>query len=202
MGQVTGVSIPAITEWQKEMQRRFEEAGQRIADTIQGGFAQTLGDAIYNAFSAAFSGEGIGGFIKAFGKTILAGVGQMFTQLGMIYLEYGVLMQSLSALLPNPFTAGPAGIAIGAALIAMGAALGAVAQGGGGRGTATGGAFRERASATQDITRIKFVDSRTGNPVNGLQTRPAVNNYFFGPNDPTVQRQFTELMEKANRRAA
>lgn len=171
-----------------------EDMGHTISDS----FAQTLGDAIYNAFSAAFNGEGIGGILKAFGKTILAGVGQLFTQLGMVYLEYGVLMQSLAALLPNPFTAGAAGIAIGAALIAMGAALGAVANGGGGRGTATAGAFREPRSGTTDIVRLKFVDR----PGYGSQLSPATPIHFtvIGENDPKAQRMIGNIVQKNSRR--
>jgi hypothetical protein len=121
----------------------------------------------------------------------------MFTQLGMVYLEYGVLMQSLSTLLPNPFTAGPAGIAIGAALIAMGAALGAVASGGGGRGTATAGAFRERGGTT-DIVRLKFVD-RPGMNDRMEPLQPVVYN-AYGPNDPKTQRWIKETFTKGARR--
>lgn len=181
----------------EEHRRQLEEGAQRIKDTITQGFSQTLGDAIYNGFAAAFNGEGVGGILKAFGKTVLAGVGQMFTQLGSIYLEYGVLMQSLSSLLPNPFTAGPAGIAIGAALIAMGAALGAVANGGGGRGTAHAGAFRERPN-NDNIVRLKFVD-RPNALSNVSPVQPVVIN-AYGPNDPKTQRWMLETFSKAQRR--
>jgi hypothetical protein len=194
----------ALEEESKRQADKIKEHGDRIAaaaatvaGTIQSGLASTLGDAIYNGFAAAFSGEGLGSIFEGLLKTVLAGVGQMFTQLGMVYLEYGVLMQSLSTLLPNPFTAGPAGIAIGAALIAMGAALGAVASGGGGRGTATAGAFRERGGTT-DIVRLKFVD-RPGMNDRMEPLQPVVFN-AYGPNDPKTQRWIKETFTKGNRR--
>jgi hypothetical protein len=194
----------ALEEESKRQADKIKEHGDRIAaaaatvaGTIQSGLASTLGDAIYNGFAAAFSGEGLGSIFEGLLKTVLAGVGQMFTQLGMVYLEYGVLMQSLSTLLPNPFTAGPAGIAIGAALIAMGAALGAVASGGGGRGTATAGAFRERGGTT-DIVRLKFVD-RPGMNDRMEPLQPVVYN-AYGPNDPKTQRWIKETFTKGARR--
>ncbi len=194
----TKIAVEAIHQRTKEIGEAIAESQRQISEIIQGGFAQTLGDAIYNAFAAAFNGEGVGGILKAFGKTILAGVGQMFTQLGMVYLEYGVLMQSLGALLPNPFTAGPAGIAIGAALIAMGGALGAVAKGGAGRGTAQAGAFRDNNSAN-NVVRLKFVD-RQGNPMDGVTPKAPIYNTFIGVNDPAAQRALREMYDKGGRR--
>lgn len=185
----------------KQEQKQAEKAAAamaQVSDIITQGMAQTLGDAIYNAFTAAFNGEGLGGIFKAFGKTVLAGLGQVFTQLGMVYLEYGGIMQALSALLPNPFTAGPAGLAIGAALIAMGSALGAVAKGGAGRGTAAAGAFRERGGSTGEIIRLKFVD-RPGYGQSMVPASPVVIN-AYGPNDPKTQRWMLETFNKATRR--
>jgi hypothetical protein len=218
-GSTAGLGIPAtlptipesaISENRQKMEARIDETtvavGEKIMEAsntmsaiISQGFSQTLGDAIYNGIAAAFDGKGIGGVIKAFGKTMLAGVGQMMTQLGMVYLEYGVIMQSLSALLPNPFTAGPAGIAIGAALVAMGSALGSVAKGGGGRGTAKAGAFREP-NAGQEMTRLKFIN-RDGSTVEPVK-RTTNNFTVIGTDDPKAQRAIMEMIRKGERRAA
>lgn len=195
--QVKAGSDAAIQRTE-EFDRKLQEASDRIKTTITQGFGQTLGDGIYNAFAAAFNGEGLGGILAAFGKTVLAGVGQVFTQLGQTYLEYGSLMQSLSALLPNPFTAGPAGIAIGAALIAMGSALGAVAHGGGGRGTARAGAFREPSVPT---TVFKFVN-RDGSAANLVPLRPIHIGPVIGVNDPKAQRALADMVDKYSGRRA
>lgn len=105
----------------------YTDAQNRIVDAI-GQTSNVLGSAIGDAFSAAFNGDGIGGVISSFGRTMLAGVGSIFVQLGQTYLSYGTIMKGLAKFLTNPFTAGFAGVAIGAALIAMGTALGAVAN--------------------------------------------------------------------------
>jgi hypothetical protein len=199
----------AVREGAENWRRLQEEEAQKSADammsiqqTITGGMAATLGDSIYNAFSAAFSGEGIGGFIKAFGQTVLAGVGGIFTQLGMVYLEYGGIMQALSALLPNPFTAGPAGLAIGAALIAMGAALGAVAKGKSSSGHSASGLGGNRYGAgTESMTRLKFVDRPNVN-TRGLEPRQTNNIFIIGENDPRAQMTLRRMVDKGGRRTA
>lgn len=170
-----------------------EQMGQNISQSL----GATLGDALSAGFTAAFNGEGIGGIISAFGKTILAGVGQIFTQLGQTYLTYGIIMKSLAALLPNPFTAGLAGIAIGTALIAMGSALGAVASGGG-RQSSGSSKFGGGSSGTTDIVRLKFVD-RPGMASNLSPVQPIVIN-AYGPNDPKTQRWMMESLANARRR--
>jgi hypothetical protein len=75
--------------------------------------------------------------------------------------------------------------------------LGAVASGGGGRGTATAGAFRERGGTT-DIERLKFVD-RPGMAQNLTAQQPLVFN-VIGPNDPAAQRAIGEIIKKGGRR--
>jgi hypothetical protein len=107
---------------------KIENPLNQMADQIRSSISHTLGSAIYDGFAAAFSGKGLGGIFKAFGKTILGGLGQIISDQGMIYLEYSGIMQAFTPLLGNPFTAGFAGAAIGAALIALGAALGAAAR--------------------------------------------------------------------------
>lgn len=160
--------------------------------------AQTLGDGIYEAFAAAFNGEGLGGIFKAFGKTVLAGIGQIFTMMGQAYIEYGVIMSGLVPTLSNPFTAGPTALAIGALLVALGGALGAISKGAG-RGTAGAGAFREPHSVTNDVVRIKFVN-RDGSAAD-LVPRTPVHFTIIGENDPKAQRMLSNMVDKYASRA-
>jgi hypothetical protein len=83
----------------------------KMADQIRGSIVQTLGNAIYEGFKSAFSGKGIGGLLKGFGKTLMGGLGQIISDQGMLYLEYSGIMQAFTPLLGNPFTAGFAGAA-------------------------------------------------------------------------------------------
>jgi hypothetical protein len=193
--------IDSANEMMKARAQEMVNAMSAVANTIQYGIAQTLGNAIYQGFAAAFSGKGISGLLKGFAKSILAGIGQTFTQLGQVYLQYGVLMQGLASFLPNPFTAGWAGVAIGAALIAMGAALGAVgthsATAGSGGGYSAGLGYNN----TQDqITRIRLMPGWA----QGSDISPrSGNNYQFtviGANDPQAQRAISELVRNAERR--
>lgn len=179
--------------------QEFGQAQESIAGTIRFGFANTLGDAIYAGFKAGFSGKGIGGVMKAFGKTVLAGIGSVFTQLGQTYLLYGGIMEGLSHLLKNPFTAGYAGLAIGAALIALGGALGAVGgEGGGGRGGAAAGAYASGRPA--EITNIKLTATSVADQARYDTSRNFYNVNIIGTNDPKAQREMKELLANGERR--
>lgn len=182
-----------------DIAEKMKEVQDEMGSIIQTGFAETLGNAIYNGFAAAFSGKGISGLLKSFAKTILAGIGQTFTQLGMVYLQYGVLMQGLASFLPDPFTAGWAGIAIGAALVAMGAALGAVGQGK--SAGSTGGYSAPSYSSNSDqVTRIRLMP---GWATESGVTERSPNNFNFtviGQNDPQAQREIAGLVRNAERR--
>lgn len=182
------VAVEAMNNLQKQMQ-----------DSIDG-LAQVLGDGIYNAFAAAFNGEGLGGVFKAFGKTVLAGLGQIFTQMGEAYLSYGLIMSGLIPTLANPFTAGPTAIAIGALLVALGSALGAIGKGAG-RGTASAGAFREPVGAgTQEITRLKLVN-RDGTAAN-MEPKPTLIFNVIGTRDAKAQREIAEMVKAHTARNA
>lgn len=172
--------------------QQFKAAEDAIAQTIKRGFAQTLGDAIYAGFSAAFTGKGLGGIFKSFAKTVLAGVGQIFTQLGQTYLEYGGIMQALAGLLPNPFTAGYAGLAIGAALVAMGAALGAVATG----GSHSSASVIPRPS---EITNIKLTATSVADQAR-YDTQSRINMTVIGPNDAAAFRAIQQGLDNHARR--
>lgn len=176
----------------------------KMADTIESGLEQTLGDAIANGLQAAFDTGSLKSFFTEFGKTLLAGFGQIMVQVGMLLIQYGITMSGLLPFLTNIFTAGPAAIAAGAALVALGSAFSAIVSGSGGagRGTATAGAFREPSygfnQQMSDVTRQTI----NMGPAPNIQAQPSVtyNNTIIGPDDPTAQRQITELLVKAQRR--
>lgn len=95
---------------------------------------RTIGDALFDGFASAFSGEGVSGLLRNFGATMLDGLGQIFSDTGRQLIGFGQIMQRLQAWLVNPLTAGPAAIAAGAALIALGGTLSGIAQRTGSRG--------------------------------------------------------------------
>ena len=193
-------SVVKSVELINESGQRLNEALQTIGDQARASLAmlgQTLADGVYNAFAAGFNGEGISGIFKAFGKTVLAGLGDIFAQQGAAMMQAGIILTAAKLGISNPFTAGPAMIAAGAALTALGAAFGAIANGGGGRGTASAGAFREP-GGTSDITRLKFVE-RPGMARSLTPLAPA-QYVFIGANDPTLQREFETIIAKASRR--
>lgn len=206
MPNVPGGLVVPITQGPagiiNEAHRTTIEAMTRLQSSWEaaiGEFSQVLGDGIYNAFAAAFSGEGLGGIMGAFGKTILAGLGGIFSQMGQAYLSYGLVMAGLVPSLFNPITSGATAIAIGVLLTALGGALGAIGKGGGGRGTAGGFAYREPGRVTEDLTRFKFID-RAGNLINGLTPKPTLVFNVFGPNDPNAQRAISDALERHDRR--
>lgn len=169
-----------IAQLTEEFAARYNEARDTMVGIVESG-STVLGDALANGFAAAFNGEGIGGVIKAFGKTILAGVGSLFIQLGQTYLAYGGIMKGLVGLLGNPVTAGPAGLAIGAALIAMGSALGAIANGGG-------------KAASRATSASSFTSAGAQRDVANTSSQPAtivIQGGFLDMSDPEQQRRFS-----------
>jgi len=173
-----------------------------MADVIESGLEQTLGDAIANGLEAAFDTGSLKGFFEEFGKTLLAGFGDILVRLGKILIQYGITMEALRPFLMNIFTAGPAAIAAGVALIALGSAFSAISSGGGGvsRGTAAAGAFREPSFGPQMADVSRQTINMGAAPT--IQPQPSVvfQNTIIGPDDPTAQRQLTDLLVKAQRR--
>lgn len=178
----------------------LQDAVERASATIQQGITQTIGDALYNGFAAAFSGEGLGAAIKAFGQTILAGLGALFVDLGKQLIAYGVVMSKLMPFLLNIFTSGPAALAAGAALVALGSAFSSIASGAG-RGTAQAGAFREpRVAPIEDAT-TRQVTFGTSSGQLATAGGPLIGNLtIIGPDDPRVQRDLMRLIGKARAR--
>jgi hypothetical protein len=168
-----------------------------LAAALEAHIEQTIGDAVFNGFAAAFSGEGFTGALEAFGKTILAGLGALFVELGQQLIAYGIVMSKLMPFLLNIFTSGPAAIAAGVALVALGSAFTSIASGRGGvgRGTATAGAFREpRLPAPEDFTTRQIT---WGPGTKGLRPMPSIGPFqIFGPADPVAQRAIISAVEQ------
>lgn len=116
----------------------FQQFLDDMNTEIYSGIATSIGDAVSAGFAAAFSGEGIGGALAAFGKTLLGALGGLFNQLGDQWIAAGLVMLKLTPLLVNPLTSAAGAIAIGLALKALGGALGGLV---GGRGAARTGNY-------------------------------------------------------------
>lgn len=171
----------------RQQQQKVKELSTATANIIE------------QTFKAGFEKGGtIGGAMKAFGDTILQGIGGIMVRMGETYIEYSSIMLSLAALLPDPFTAGPAALAIGAALIGLGSALGAIGGGGGGSGGGNTGAYGGAPPASFP-TQIVFGQASQTTAA-GMTPVAPVNVTVIGPNDPTAQRQIVELVTKAQRR--
>lgn len=174
-----------------------------MAGTIESGLENTLGDAIANGMKAAFDTGSLGAFFESFGKTMLAGFGDILVQLGKILIQYGLTMEALRPFLMNIFTAGPAAIAAGVALVALGSAFSAVvSSSGGGRAAMSAGGVRSSGSGfSQQMTDATRSTISMG-PAPTIQAQPSIvyNNTIIGPDDPTAQRQLTEMLVKAQRR--
>lgn len=207
MSDFAGMSTEKLKEMFEEQAKAVKEGKKKVEDALiehtemiqarADWMADTIGGAIQNGIIAAFEGGGVSGAIAAFGKTILAAIGDMMVQKGTAMIAEGLIMAGLVPFLSNPFTSGPALIAAGSALTALGATLGAISTGGARGGTSAGGHFSSGRS-TQEITRLQFVNrpSYAGN-VKPLQMNQFV---FFGANDPKLQRQFEVVLEKQQRR--
>lgn len=165
----------------------------QMADQVRNKLSSTLGNAIYEGFKTAFSGKGLGGILKGFGKTLMGGLGQIISDQGMLYLEYSGIMQAFTPLLGNPFTAGFAGAAIGAALIALGAALGAAASGGGGGHTSAS------IPRPPEITNIKLTATSVADQAR-YDPKSPTHMTVIGPGDATAFRQIQQGLDNHARR--
>ena len=200
-----GKAIGVVTEAFEQVTAETLQMIDDMAGTIEFGLEETIGDAIFNGLEAAFETGNLKSFFEHFGKTLLAGFGDILVQLGKILIQYGLTMEALRPFLTNIFTAGPAAIAAGMALIALGSAFTAITSSGGGgvgRGSATAGAFREPrygfSQQHEDITR-QTIDM---GPAPNVQPQPTLvfHNVWIGPDDPRVQREMGELVRNAVRR--
>jgi hypothetical protein len=174
-----------LIEWGKTM--------SAAADQI----AMTIGDSIYNAFDAAFSGEGIGGIFAAFGKTILAGLGSVFKMVGEQVIAGSALMVAIKKAMEtwNPV----ASLAAGIALVAIGGAMGGLAGHAAQRGFAGDYGGPSHFSNASDVTRLKFID-RLGNPVDDLTPARPVYIEVLGEKSAKAQRIVGNLVTGNSRR--
>jgi len=170
-----------------------------MAPGIQSAVQQTFGSAIEDGFMAAFSGKNP---LKAFGKTILAGLGKIFMDMGVQLIGFGKIMTALQKFLLNPLTAGPAAVAAGIALLALGAALASIAGGGGGGGGGGGSSFGGvgEVNAPARITNITIGASGTSKTAAGLAPQQPIHFTVIGPGDPQAQRAIVETLDNARRR--
>jgi hypothetical protein len=179
-----------IIDWAKPMEAILKELGADLRHKI----AATLGTAIYDGFSAAFSGKGLSGVFKAFSKTVLSGIGGIFTQQGAIYLEYAAVLAGFTPHLFNPVTSAWAAAGIGVALVAMGAALGALGTGG------SHGASGASIPRPAEITNIKLTPTSVADQARYDPNRQINNFNIIGTNDPKAQRELADMVEKGSRR--
>jgi hypothetical protein len=167
---------------------------------LGGQLGQTMGAALSAGFDAAFTG---GNFFEGFGNVMLAGLGDVMTQMGLQLINFGGIMQALFPFLANPLSAGPAAIAAGVALVGLGAALGAIAGGGGKRGG--GGGLRGGGRVAPAESGTVRLGPTANTMANGGKAASASAPFVFAPtiigeNDPRAQRQLAAMVEKAARR--
>jgi hypothetical protein len=175
-----GLQADMLEQWKVSVNDQFANVGQEVGMTF---------------------GESISGAFKAMGKTVLAGLGSIFKQMGQSLLQYGLVMKGLLPSLSNPFTSGFAAIAAGVALMALGGALGGIAQGRGGYGGAGGGYYGSGGGSygrgAEELTKIILMPSAASESNRIQPAQPIVfNTTIIGPHDPAAQRQITEMVER------
>lgn len=178
-----------------------------MAGDLQQSITQTIGDALVNGIEAAIQrGANIGDAFKAFGVSLLAGLGSVMIAFGQRLTQIGVgLVAAMKAFKTGN---GPAMIAAGIAFMALGAALrGAAGRamdqtgfGGGGGGftaPAVGGAM----SGSLGLP-TQFYGPTAAGSASTIERVNPVNVTIIGPNDPAAQRQMQELVRNAQRRGS
>jgi hypothetical protein len=176
--------------------------GKHLTEILKTGLGDGLVSSIDAGMKAAFAGSGAGGFLKAFGQSMLSALGGIMEQMGAALIQYGIAMEMISVALTNPFTAGPAAIAAGALLVALGAALSGAASGRGGASASMGGA--SSAAGLSQIIDRGIIDPRaySQTQASSISARPSVTNHItlIGANDPRVQSDLAEIIRKSTMR--
>lgn len=196
--------LDAFEAYGAETDRMLEEAFVRRQEIIAQQAAELAGgiaNAIDGAFRSAFSGGGVGGAIAAFGAGILAAFGSILVRMGTAALAAAPFIEAIRSSLMT--LSGASLIGGGLALIAVGSALGAVASqigGAGFSGGSSGGGYSPSAPLGTSNTIVFGQNSAT--TAAGNTPRTPINVTVIGPNDPTAQRQITELVRNAERRSA
>lgn len=185
--------------------KSLEEQTLSIAVQARDGLANVLGDALIAGIQRAFEkGANFGDAMKAFGTTLLAGLGNVMVTFGQQLVALGVQLKiAMSSFATgNPYgliAAGLGIIAIGAAL--RGAASSSLNQNGFGGGGGVGGGFSAPAigGGTTRLPGVTFGPTSSSTAGNLTAAAP-INVTIIGPNDPSAQRQMQELIANAQRR--
>jgi len=175
-----------------------------MAQSVRDGLANALGDALSTGIQAAFAkGANFGDSMKAFGATLLSGLGSVMVAFGQHLIQLGVAlkvaMSSFSS--GNPYgmiAAGVAILAVGSAL--KGAGGRAMSQAGFGGGGGGGGAYSAPAMGGNQTLPTATYGPTSAAAGSAIRPASSMNVTIIGPNDPSAQRAMQELMTKADRR--
>jgi Flp pilus assembly pilin Flp len=201
------VAVPKVRVSPEDAKNALD---QDFADTLReqtaDSIAPSLADGIAQGFERGLEAGSIGKGFAALTNALLSGLGKAMVQFGEKALLASQLMESIKKGLAS-FLPGGA-IAASIAMIALGSALQAAASaafghmGEAGAGAALPTSFASStAPSTSDVQHVSVAPAGPM-PTSTLRALPTPvgPNYFFGPNDPTVQRQFMETLRKAERR--
>lgn len=181
-----------------KMAKAVKDLAKRMKEEI----SQTLGDAIGAGFEEAFNASGFQNPFAAFAAVVLSGLGSFMIQLGSQMILIGVALDGLASALLS--LNGPGAIAAGVLLVAAGAGLKAVASSFGRTSPSSSGAPAGTGAAPGSF--LSFGVSASGSPppttaTPAPQSRASFGpNYFIGPDDPKVQRQFADIVNRADGR--
>lgn len=182
-------NLAAMEQRFAEIRAEFERQVQELGEWMSMNLGYVIGNAVERGFTAAFSGEGIGGAIKGLTSAALEGIGRMMIDLGKPMIIMGTFLEAFrKALLGlNGFAA----IAAGVGLIAAGSLLTAAARatvsrnmggsGGGGRG-----GYSSPTSLSPNIRDV-------GQPTTIVQVNGS--KVFFDLDDPIQQQNFANMFQ-------
>lgn len=135
---VTAGELPSFTAAREAIERD----AAKLQETIRSNVEQGVGGALMSAFSAAFNGEGIGGILASFGRSVTQSMMQMFASFIAKQAAALQIWGSIASAFSTAFAAlgpfaGPAAIAAGIGMLALARSLG----GGAGAGMQAPGRF-------------------------------------------------------------
>ena len=184
----------AVDQWGAEIKGEMQLKFGAIAEAG----ANTLVDGIDKGIRAAITGKDP---LKALEATVLAGLGNIFSQIGHELIASYPAFQALQAAISDPFTAGPAVLLAGVLFTALGAALGAIMSGSSGGGSGGVGSGGVGVVGSPTTTRTTLLDTAGGEMVGGMSRQPSVGPFvIIGPRDPSVQRTLAIAVQGAVRR--
>jgi hypothetical protein len=182
-------------EARKALDKHIKDLSAHISASI----GKTLGDSIAAGLEEAFKATGFQNPFAALTSVLLNGLGNLMEQLGAGMILFGGWVAKFVAHVATFDFVGQ--IEAGIGMIAAGAALKAIA-GSFGKSSSSGGGSSGGASAAP--TFLTFGVQAAGAPTTGTHAPPSRAsfgpNYFIGPDDPKVQRQFAEIVNRADAR--